>query len=109
MSKVLFLILALPFLASAQSKSVFLCKSSTRTFEIEVSYRTKAFTGTLKSYRDKPMTMSCEEKKNGYLCKQGEYIARVFQGSNGRMTVHMELTGDFGPFDSGYLYTIPCQ
>ncbi len=109
MIKLLFvLILTLPLFSQAQNKNVFTCKSASQSFEIDANYRTKLLSGTLKRFSEKPMVMSCLEKRFGYECIKGDYIAKVLRGASGRMIVELELSGDFG-LDSGYLYSINCQ
>ena len=46
---------------------------------------------------------------NSYKCEKGDYIATVRRGADGRMMVDLELKGDFGPDDSGYLFALYCE
>ena len=55
--------------------------------------------------------LACQRVGRGhrYRCENADYEVTVFRASSSRgFTVSVSLTGDFGIFDSGYLYSIHC-
>lgn len=108
MKTLLMLIMFLPLFSMAQDKTVFLCQSPSHTFQIKQSSRTKQLVGTLTTASQKPQTLDCEVRNDGYYCKQHDYVAKVERGRTGRMIIQLELEGEFD-VESGYLDTIYCR
>lgn len=109
MKTMLSMLVVLPLFTMAQEKSIFICLSPSYTFQVKQSTQTKQLIGTLHSPSKKPTVMTCMEKDTGYVCKKGDYIAKVFRGATtGRKIVQLELEGEFD-VESGYLDTIYCR
>ena len=103
------LLLVFPLLSLAQEKSVLNCQSPSHTFLIKQSLRSKQFVGTLIDPSRKPQILNCVEKDSGYVCKKGDFVAKVLRGSvSGRTIVQLELEGEYD-VESGYLGTIYCR
>tara|TARA_B110001454_G_scaffold219198_1_gene251551 strand:- start:126789 stop:127088 length:300 start_codon:yes stop_codon:yes gene_type:complete len=98
----------------AQEKSVLSCLSPGHTFIIKQTLRSrptepKQLVGTLSTASRKPQVLDCTEKNTGYVCKKGDFVAKVLRGSvTGRTIVQLELEGEYD-VESGYIGTIYCR
>lgn len=108
MKSIILLAVVLPLFSLAQERTVFLCQSPTHTFQIRKSVQSKHMMGTLTSPSQKPHIFGCEAKDSGYVCKEGDFVARVQRGTTGRMIIQLELDGEFD-VESGYIDTIYCR
>jgi hypothetical protein len=125
MKLVTLLFMVLPLFSMAQEKSVLNCQSPSHTFHIKQSLRSsraaapqpatpkpaapKQFIGTLIAPSQKPQTLDCIEKETGFVCKKGDFVAKVLRGSvSGRTIVQLELEGEYD-VESGYVGTIYCR
>jgi hypothetical protein len=119
MKLITLLFLVFPLFSLAQEKLVLNCLSPSHTFHIKQLLRGKAaesraaepkrFVGTLLTPSQKPQVLDCSEKEAGYICKKGDFVAKVLRGSvSGRTIVQLELEGEFD-IDGGYLGTIYCR
>ena len=113
------LFLVFPLFSMAQEKSVLNCISPSHTFLIKESKRLqpaapqpaapKQFVGTLLAPSQKPHVLDCVEKETGFVCKRGDFVAKVLRGSvSGRTIVQLELEGEYD-VESGYVGTIYCR
>ncbi len=80
---------------------------------LRIYKRDNRFVGFYKSYghNQHVVQMSCKRlTRKPYLfeCRKNNLIATVYS-QNGKLAVEHSLDGDFGPTDSGYLYTMNCK
>lgn len=114
MKLIALLFIVFPLLSLAQEKSVLNCQSPSHTFHIKQSLRSrpaevKQFIGTLLAPSQKPQVLDCVEKGTGFVCKKGDFVAKVLRGSvSGRTIVQLELEGEYD-VESGYIGTIYCR
>lgn len=119
MKLIALLFMVFPLFSIAQEKSVLNCQSPSQTFHIKQSLRSrpadvrsassKQLIGTLLAPSQKPQVLDCVEKGTGFVCKKGDFVAKVLRGSvSGRIIVQLELEGEYD-VESGYLGTIYCR
>lgn len=105
----LILTLALSLTAQAQPKPLYVCQDGTRSFTVTKSG--EAYIGAFQDFTGQPEKFACERtaRGNNFRCTRNDYIVTVRRGASGHMLVDFELDGDFGPFDSGYLFQLSCD
>jgi hypothetical protein len=129
MKLITLLFMVFPLFSFAQEKSVLNCQSPSHTFHIKQSLRSrpadvrsaaprsaaprsatsKQLIGTLLAPSQKPQVLNCVEKGTGFVCKKGDFVAKVLRGSvSGRVIIQLELEGEYD-VESGYLGTIYCR
>lgn len=104
-------------MAASAAEPVFNCQDGGRYFRVYAGPGT-AYRGYYKSFAmhtaKNPSGYVVEQYRcqkqaaRGFKCTKGDYIVDAYY-NQGQKRVNVSLSGDFGPFDSGYLHSLGCD